>query len=59
MTGDRLRLDRTTILDPIINTLPQTLPQVDAEQPGLARRRHTHWWARDAATQPTQTISHR
>jgi hypothetical protein len=41
MTGDRLRLDRTTILDPIINTLPQTLPQVDAEQPGLARRRHT------------------
>jgi hypothetical protein len=56
MTDNRLRLDRTTILDPITNTLPQ----VDAEQPGLARRRrHTHWWARDAATQPTQTISHR
>jgi hypothetical protein len=32
MTGNRLRLDRTTILDPITNTLPQ----VDAEQPGLA-----------------------
>ena len=55
MTGDRLRLDRATILDPITNTLPQ----VDAEQPGLARRRHAHWWARDAATQPTQTISYR
>ena len=55
MAGDRLRLDRTTILDPIANTLPR----VDAEQPGLARRRQTHWWARDAATQPTQTISHR
>jgi hypothetical protein len=55
MTGNRLRLDRATILDPITNALPQ----VDAEQPGLARRRHTHWWARDAATQPTQTISHR
>jgi hypothetical protein len=55
MTGDRLRLDRTTILDPIADTLPE----VDAEQPGLARRRHTHWWARDAATQPTRAISHR
>jgi hypothetical protein len=50
MTGDRLRLDRTTILDPIADTLPQ----VDAEEPGLGRRRHAHWWARDAATQPTQ-----
>ena len=29
MTGDRLRLDRTTILDPIANTLPQ----VDANNP--------------------------
>jgi hypothetical protein len=56
MTGDRLRLDRATILDPIANTLP---PQVDAEQPGLARRRHTRWWARDVAAQPTQAISHR
>jgi hypothetical protein len=55
MSGDRLRLDRTTILDPIANTLPK----VDAKQPGLARRRHAHWWARDAAAQPTQTISHR
>jgi hypothetical protein len=54
MTGDRLRLDRATILDPIADTLPQ----VETKQPALARRRHAHWWARDAATQPTQTISH-
>jgi hypothetical protein len=49
MTGERLRLDRATILDPIANTLPQ----VEAKQPGLARRRHAHWWARDATAQPT------
>jgi hypothetical protein len=54
MTGDRLQLDRTTILDPIANTLPQ----VETKQPALARRRHARWWARGAATQPTQTISH-
>jgi hypothetical protein len=45
MTGDRLRLDRATILDPIADTLPQ----VDAKQPALARRRHARWWARGAA----------
>jgi transposase-like protein len=50
MTGGRLRLDRATILDPIANALPQ----VEAEEPALARRRHAHWWARDAATRPTQ-----
>jgi hypothetical protein len=49
MTGDRLRLDQATIVDPIANTLPQ----VEAKQPGLGRRRHAHWWTRDA-TQPTQ-----
>jgi hypothetical protein len=54
MTGDRLRLDRATILDPIANTLPE----VEAEEPGLARRRRAHWWARGAAPQPVQTISH-
>jgi hypothetical protein len=54
MTGDRLRLDRATILDPIANTLPQA----EAKQPGLARRHRAHWWARGAATQPAQTISH-
>jgi hypothetical protein len=37
MTGDRLRLDRATIVDPIANTLPQ------AEEPDLARRRHAHY----------------
>jgi hypothetical protein len=50
MTGDRLRLDQATIIDPIANTLPQA----EAKQPGLARRHRVHWWARDAATQPTQ-----
>jgi transposase-like protein len=49
MTGDRLRLDRATILDPIANTLPQ----VETKQPGPARRHDAHWWARGAATQPT------
>jgi hypothetical protein len=49
MTGGRLRLDRATILDPVANALPQ----VEAKQPGLARRRHAHWWARDATAQPT------
>ena len=46
MTGDRLRLDQAT------------LPEVETKQPALARRLHASWWARDAATQPTQTISH-
>ena len=50
MTGDRLRLDRATIVDPIANTLPE----VEAKQPALARRHRVQWWARDAATQPTQ-----
>jgi hypothetical protein len=50
MTGDRLRLDRATIVDPVANTLPQ----VETMRPGLARRHRAHWWARDAAPQPTQ-----
>ena len=50
MTGDRLRLDRATVVDPVANTLPE----VKAKQPALARRRHAHWWARGAAPQPTQ-----
>jgi hypothetical protein len=54
MTGDRLRLDRATVVDPIANTLPQA----EANEPGLARRHRPHWWARSAATQPTQTIPH-
>jgi transposase-like protein len=45
MTGDRLRLDRATVVDPVANTLPE----VKAKQPALARRRHAHWWARGAA----------
>jgi hypothetical protein len=54
MTGDRLRLDRATVVDPVANTLPQA----EANEPGLARRHRPHWWARSAATQPTQTIPH-
>ena len=50
MTGDRLRLDRTTILDPITDTLPQ----VETKQPALAREHRARWWARGAAPQPTQ-----
>jgi hypothetical protein len=50
MTGDRLRLDQATIVEPVANTLPE----VKATQPALARRHRVHWWARDAATQPTQ-----
>ena len=52
ITGDRLRLDRATVVDPVANTLPQ----VKAKQPALARRRHAHWRARDAAPQPTQPL---
>jgi hypothetical protein len=55
MTGGRLRLDRATILDPIADTLPE----VETEQPALAREHRARWWARDAAAQPTKAISHR
>jgi hypothetical protein len=55
MTGDRLRLDQATIVDAIANALPQ----VEAEEPALARRRHAHRWPRGAAPQPAQTIPHR
>jgi hypothetical protein len=51
MTGDRLRLDdRTTILDPIADTLPE----VETKQPASAREHRARWWARGAAPQPTQ-----
>jgi hypothetical protein len=49
MTGDRLRLDQATIVEPIANTLPQA----ENKQPALARQHRAHWWTRDA-TQPTQ-----
>ena len=54
MTGDRLRLDRTTILDPIADILPE----VETKQPALAREHRARWWARDAATQPTTSSRH-
>jgi hypothetical protein len=50
MTGDRLRLDRATVVDPVANTLPR------AEEPGLGRRRRAHWWGRDAGPQSTQPL---
>jgi hypothetical protein len=48
MTGDRLRLDRATVVDPVADTLPQ------AKQPSLAREHRARWWARGAAPQPTR-----
>ena len=54
MTGDRLRLDRATVVDPVANTLPQA----EAEEPGLAREHRARWWARNAAPQPARTIPH-
>jgi hypothetical protein len=48
MTGDRLRLDRATVVDPVANALPR------AEEPALAREHRARWWARGAAPQPTQ-----
>ena len=54
MTGDRLRLDRATIVDPIASTLPE----IETKPPALARRRHAHRWAGGAAPQPAQTIPH-
>jgi hypothetical protein len=54
MTGDRLQLDRATVVDPIANTLPE----IETKQPGLGRRGRAHWWARNAATQPARTIPH-
>jgi hypothetical protein len=54
MTGDRLQLDRATVVDPVANALPE----IEAEEPGLGRRGRAHWWARNAAPQPIQTIPH-
>jgi hypothetical protein len=50
MTGDRLRLDRATLVDPVANTVPE----VKAKQPALAREHRARWWARGAAPQPAQ-----
>jgi hypothetical protein len=50
MTGDRLRLDRATVVDPVASTLPE----VKAKQSASAREHRARWWARGAAPQPTQ-----
>ena len=44
MTGDRLRLDRATVLGPIASALPAL--DTDAEQPAPTRRRRAHRWPR-------------
>jgi hypothetical protein len=54
MTGERLRLDQATIIDPVADTQPE----VKAEEPGLARRRHAHWWARGATRTAHPTTPH-
>jgi hypothetical protein len=45
MTGDRLRLDRATLVGPVASALPRV--EAKAKQPGPARRRRAHWrsWA--------------
>jgi hypothetical protein len=48
MAGDRLRLDRATVVDPVANAPPQA----EAKQPGLGRRGRAHWWARGATPSP-------
>jgi hypothetical protein len=40
MTGDRLRLDRATLVDPVANTCPRS---TRAKEPTPARRRRAHW----------------
>jgi hypothetical protein len=43
MTGDRLRLEEATVIDPIANALPQVDVEADAEQPAPGRRRRAQW----------------
>jgi len=42
MTGDRFRLDRATLVDPVANTLSAI--DAEAEEPAPARRRRAHRW---------------
>jgi hypothetical protein len=42
MTGDRLRLDRATLVDQVANTPPAI--DAEAEEPAPARRRRAHRW---------------
>ena len=48
MTGDRLRLDRATVVGPVANAMPQ------ANEAGPARSRYARWWARGTAIGPTR-----
>ena len=50
MTGDRLRLDQATVVDPVANTLPRA----EAKQPALARRHRAYWWAAALPHSPPQ-----
>jgi hypothetical protein len=47
-TGDRLILDRATVLDPITEALPRV------DEPDPTRGQRAHWWARRQAAQPAE-----
>jgi transposase-like protein len=50
MTGERLRLDRATVVDPVANTLPE----VETKQPGRGRRHRAYWWPAALPHSPPQ-----
>jgi hypothetical protein len=50
MTGDRLRLDRATVVDPVANTLPRA----ETKQPGRGRRHRAYWWPAALPHSPPQ-----
>jgi hypothetical protein len=41
VTGDRLRLEAATVIDPVASALPQV--EANAKAPGPARRRRARW----------------
>jgi hypothetical protein len=55
MTGERLRLEAATVLDPIANALPQVKAD---EQPAPTRPRRAHRWPRLVAL-PRTTLTPR
>jgi hypothetical protein len=56
MTGDRLRLDRATVIGPVASALPQV--EAKAKAPGPTRRRRAHRWPRLVAL-PRTTLTPR
>ncbi len=45
MTGDRLRLDRATLVGPVANALPQVEAKAREPAPGRRRRARRRLWA--------------